>query len=110
MPLCPYPENVADEVSGETKLNNLEVLYNVSVEDITQDRIRIKQTDNAGRDRVLPFDTVILSRRFGERKPNDTLFEKLQGKVGEVYKIGDCAQVREIKEAIWSANEVARKI
>jgi len=30
--------------------------------------------------------------------------------VPEIYKIGDCLQVRGIKEAIWTANEVARKI
>jgi len=34
----------------------------------------------------------------------------LQGKAAEVYKIGDCSQVGEIKDAVWNANEVARKI
>lgn len=45
-----------------------------------------------------------------ERKSNNDLYEKLQGKVTEVYKIGDCAAISEIREAILSANEVVRKI
>jgi len=58
----------------------------------------------------LPFDSLIISQRFGERKANDDLFNELQDKVKELYKIGDCRQVRNIKEAIWDANEIARKI
>jgi len=42
--------------------------------------------------------------------PNKSLFEALQGKAEKVYKIGDCDNVRTIKNAIWTANEVARKI
>jgi len=63
--------------------------------------------DKEGEKRVLPYDTLIISR---ERATNDSLFDELQGKAAEVYKIGDCSEVGEIKGAIWSANEVARKI
>jgi len=100
--------NVPRETPQAVRLNNPEILYNMEVEDITTEGIRIRGED--GEKRVLPYDTLILSRRFGERKSNDSLFDELQGKVAEVYKIGDCLQVRDIKEAIWSANEVARKI
>jgi len=57
--------------------------------------------------RTIPYDTLIVSR---ERKPNDELYEKLQGKVAEVYKIGDCGAISEIEEAVIRANEIARKI
>jgi hypothetical protein len=63
--------------------------------------------DNDGTEKILSYDTLIISR---QRAVNDALFDQLQGKAAEVYKIGDCAKVGEIRGAIWSANEVARKI
>lgn len=93
------------ETPEAKKLDNLEILYYVDVEEITADGIRIVNRDGARR--ILPYDTLIISR---ERASNDSLFEELQGKAPVVYKIGDCSQVGDIKEAIWGANEVARKI
>ena len=90
------------------RMSNPEVLYNVEAEDITAEGIRITTKDGAKS--VLAYDTLILSHRFGERECNDSLFEELTEKVAEIHKIGDCSQVRGIKEAIWSANEVARTI
>lgn len=60
-----------------------------------------------GKRRVLPYDTLIISR---ERTANNALFEELQSTAPEVYTIGDCAEVADIKAAIWAANETARKI
>ena len=97
--------NVPRETPAAARVSNPEVLYNINVEDITAGEIRI--VDNEGAKRVLPYDTLIISR---ERAANDSLFDALQGKAAEVYKIGDCSQVGEIKDAVWSANEVARKI
>jgi 2,4-dienoyl-CoA reductase-like NADH-dependent reductase (Old Yellow Enzyme family)/thioredoxin reductase len=97
--------NVVRETPQAVRLKNLQVLYYVDVEEITPEGIRIK--DRVGRKMTLPYDTLIISR---ERGPNDSLFNKLQGKAPEVYKIGDCSEVGDIKTAIWGANEVARKI
>jgi hypothetical protein len=77
----------------------------VDVEEITPAGIKIVNKDGARE--VLPYDTLIISR---ERETNDALFNELQGKAPEVYKIGDCSQVGDIKTAVWGANEVARKI
>ena len=77
----------------------------MKVEEIGSEGMKI--TDKEGNETTLPFDTLIISR---QRTANDSLFEALRGKVKEVYKIGDCDRVRAIKNAIWSANEVARKI
>jgi 2,4-dienoyl-CoA reductase-like NADH-dependent reductase (Old Yellow Enzyme family)/thioredoxin reductase len=87
------------------RLSNPEVLYHITVESIA-DR-EIKTVNKEGVKRTIPYDTLIISR---ERKPNNELYEKLQGRVAEVYKIGDCAAIAEIREAITSATEVARKI
>ena len=96
--------NPARGTPYHARVNNPRVLYYVDVEDITSDGIRIVDKDGARR--VLPYDTFIISR---ERAANDSLFNALQGKAAEVYKIGDCAEVGDIKKAIWDANEVARK-
>ena len=97
--------DVARETPQAAKLENVRVLYHVDVEEVSLEGIRTK--DGLGRERVLPYDTLIISR---ERGPNSSLFDELQGKAPEVYKIGDCSEVGDIKTAVWSANEVARKI
>jgi thioredoxin reductase len=97
--------NLVRESPEAMKMDNPEVLYNIEVEDITPEGIKIVNKD--GKRRVLPYDTLIVSR---ERMANDSLFEELKATAPEVYKIGDCAEVADIKTAIWAANEVARKI
>jgi len=97
--------NLVRESPEAMKMDNPEVLYNIEVEDITPEGIKIVNKD--GKRRVLPYDTLIVSR---ERMANDSLFEELKATAPEVYKIGDCAEVADIKAAIWAANEVARKI
>jgi len=97
--------NIIRETPEATRMHNPEVLYNIDVEDITTEGIRI--VDRDGKKRVLPYDTLIISR---ERSANDSLLAELQGKAEEVYKIGDCSDVGDIHKAIWAANEVARKI
>jgi len=87
------------------RLSNPEVLYHITVESVENGEIKTVNKD--GIKRAIPYDTLIVSR---ERKSNNELYEKLQGKIAEVYKIGDCAAIGEILEAIVSANEVARKI
>ena len=97
--------NLPRETPESKRVYNPEVLYYIDVEDITSEGIKTVNKD--GRRRTLPYDTLIISR---EREPNDSLFNELQGKAPEVYKIGDCSEVGDIKTAIFSANEIARKI
>lgn len=97
--------NVPRETPESDRVYNPRVLYFIEVEEIMPEGIRIVNKDGARE--VLPYDTLIISR---EREANDALFNELQGKAPEVYKIGDCSQVGDIKTAVWSANEVARKI
>jgi 2,4-dienoyl-CoA reductase-like NADH-dependent reductase (Old Yellow Enzyme family)/thioredoxin reductase len=97
--------NVVREHPEAERVRNPEVMFHVRVEGITPEGVTIK--DNQGKTRVLPFDTLIVSRG---REKNDALFQELEGRVPEVYKIGDCAAAGNIQKAVWSANEVARKI
>jgi 2,4-dienoyl-CoA reductase (NADPH2) len=55
----------------------------------------------------LPADTVVIA--VGA-KPEKTLLEELQGIVPELYAIGDCARVRNAKEAINEGSELGHKI
>ena len=97
--------NYARETSETKRLDNPVVRLNVKVKGITPDGIEIEDKD--GDKSILPYDTLVISRG---RTKNDSLYEKIEGKATEVYKIGDCAAAADIQRAVWSANEVARKI
>jgi hypothetical protein len=75
------------------------------VDDITPDGVVL--TDRQGKVKTIPYDTLVISRG---REKNDALFEEIEGQVSEVYKIGDCDSAGNILKAVWSANEIARKI
>ncbi len=96
---------LARAIPEAERVRNPQVFAGAKLEEVTAEGVRI--TDKDGSEKVLPYDTLIVSRL---RVPNKSLFEALQGKAEEVYKIGDCDRVRTIKNAIWTANEVARKI
>jgi len=94
------------EYKPETqRVSNPEVLYHITVENVTDKEIHTVNKD--GEKRVLPYDTFVISR---ERIKNDMLYEEIKAKVPEVHLIGDCADAQEIKEAILTANEICRKI
>jgi 2,4-dienoyl-CoA reductase-like NADH-dependent reductase (Old Yellow Enzyme family)/thioredoxin reductase len=97
--------NVVRVKPDAQRVDNLKVLFHTKAGDITPGGIEI--TDRDGKKSVLPFDTLIISRG---REKNDALFNELEGKAPEVYKIGDCDAAGNILKAVWSANEIARKI
>ena len=100
--------NIVRESPEEMRVSNPKVLCNAKVEDVVTREVKVM--NEKGTEQVLPYDTLIIAQRFGERESNDLLFDKLKEKVAEVYKIGDCLKSKGIYEAILSANEVARKI
>jgi 2,4-dienoyl-CoA reductase-like NADH-dependent reductase (Old Yellow Enzyme family)/thioredoxin reductase len=94
------------------RLLNPEVLFHTQVKEIRSDEVDI--VDAEGNERTLHYDNLIISLM---RRSEDTLFERLQGKVPEVHRVGDrlniddeIEQTANIQGAIWSANEVARAI
>jgi len=100
--------NIVRESAEAMRVSNPEVLYNTTIDTISNEGIGISNKD--GNRQTLLYATLIVSQRYGERRKNDSLYDELKDKVSEVHKIGDCLQVRGILEAIWSANEVARKM
>jgi 2,4-dienoyl-CoA reductase-like NADH-dependent reductase (Old Yellow Enzyme family)/thioredoxin reductase len=97
--------NAVRESAEAQRVSNPEVIFNCEVEDITSAGVRV--SFKGGTKRLLPYDTVIVSRG---RKANSDVYDALKGSAAEVYKIGDCVKAADIHEAIWTANEVARKI
>ncbi len=63
--------------------------------------------DASGVKRLNGFDTIVLA--LGST-PNDSLYGSLEGKVSEVYLIGDAIEAREVVDAVFEAEEVASKI
>jgi len=97
--------NVVKVHSDSVLVSNPKVLYHIGVDEISAEGIHI--TDEHGGKSVLPYDTLIISRG---REKNDAIFEEIEGKAPEIHMIGDCNAAGNIQKAIFSANELARKI
>ena len=65
-------------------------------------------TDEKDKNDIKIFaDTVIIAAGY---KSNQSLTNKLNGKIKELYKIGDCVEVRTALEAIHEGFEVGLRI
>ena len=63
--------------------------------------------DSCGQQKLIPADTVVLALGMTSI---DELSDALRDKVPEVYVIGDCAEPRKVKDAIWEGFRTARLI
>jgi len=63
--------------------------------------------DSEGKESLVEADTVIIALN---RLPYNPLKDALEGKLKEVYSIGDCVEPKNTMNAIHSAYELARKI
>jgi len=85
---------------------DVKVLTNTEVVEITDDGPVV--IDKMGERSTLKADTIVLAVGM---KPNDNgLAEALQGKVPEVYPIGDCVKTGKVIDAIWAGFRTARLI
>ena len=80
-------------------------LTSTTCEEIKPDGVVITTAD--GQKQTLPADTVVLAAGF---IPNDALFKALDGKVPEIYNIGDSAQVRHILGATSDGCQVGHSL
>ena len=60
-----------------------------------------------GSKRELKADSVVLALGF---KPESTLRDELEGKVPELFSVGDCVKPRKIINAIWEGFHTSRLI
>ena len=97
--------NVVRVGPNDQQLENPRVLFRTKIKGFNEGGVKIK--DEKGNKSVIPYDTLIISRRTKKRKD---LVEKLEKAGIEFHRVGDSAKVRNIQRAIFSANEVARKI
>jgi 2,4-dienoyl-CoA reductase-like NADH-dependent reductase (Old Yellow Enzyme family)/thioredoxin reductase len=63
--------------------------------------------DASGTRKIDGFDTIVLA--VGS-KPDDRIAKSLEGKVSELYVIGDASEPREALEAVYEGEETALKI
>jgi pyruvate/2-oxoglutarate dehydrogenase complex dihydrolipoamide dehydrogenase (E3) component len=63
--------------------------------------------DASGTRKIEGFDTIVLA--IGS-KPDDRIAKELEGKVPELYVIGDASEPAEILQAVYAAEEAAIKI
>ncbi len=64
--------------------------------------------DASGVRKLDDFDTIVLA--LGSERPNDTIYKNLEGKVSELYVIGDARRPREIVDAVYEGEEIAIKL
>ena len=63
--------------------------------------------DASGENRIDGFDSIVLA--LGST-PNDHIAKSIEGRVPELYVIGDASQPREALEAVYEGEEIALKI
>ena len=97
--------NVARTIlMGHLKGLGVELLTSCKCKEITEDTV-VCELD--GRERRIPADTVIAA--VGDR-PNDSLYQELQGKVEELYNVGDSACPDSIAAAVSQGYYCGRNI
>jgi len=99
------PVLVAQILIPRLKSYGVKMMTNASVKEITDDAVVVKV--DGGEKRIEGVDQVIVAT--GAKSVNE-LSARLEGKVPEIYTIGDAREPRTVFEATQEAAEAARKI
>ncbi|AIG98132.1 NADH:flavin oxidoreductase, Old Yellow Enzyme family [Archaeoglobus fulgidus DSM 8774] len=86
------------------KEKGVEMLTNTKAVEIKPNAVVVEQN---GERKELQCDTAVIA--VGT-KPNNGLYDELQGKVSELYKIGDCVKPRKALDATREGAELALKV
>ena len=89
----------------DLKVTDIEVKCGTRVLEIGETAVSVASRD--GEEHVIPAETVVLAT--GSVAEN-TLYRNLEGRVPELYAIGDCVAPRKLLEAIHEGYAVALKI
>lgn len=92
--LLDYMREAGVKLLTETVLNS-----------VTTDGVVI--TDKEGKEQIIKAKTVLLAL---ERLPDNELYQSLEGKVSQLYQVGDCVAPLHLQNAIHSAYLTAREI
>jgi 2,4-dienoyl-CoA reductase (NADPH2) len=90
------------------RLNEKAVTIHTSAQVKELGRGYVMIEDASGVKKLDDFDTIVLA--LGSERPNDTIYKNLEGKVSELYVIGDARQPREIVDAVYEGQEIAIKL
>lgn len=82
----------------------VDMISDAKVTRIEKDCVEIETAEGT---KTIPADTVVMA---AGAKPNNELFQALEGKVEKLHLIGDASQVAKIPEAIRSAYDLAASI
>ncbi len=98
-------------VQGNLRRLGVEVITGAKILEVNEEHLLIEKKGTAGESAPetvkVPADTVVVA--VGAR-PADTLYEALQGKVEQLYRIGDAASPRKLSEAIREGFTVGRQL
>jgi 2-enoate reductase len=86
------------------KESKVEVLTDTKLLEVTGQGILV---NSGGTRRELKADSVVLAVGF---KPESALRDKLEGKVPELFAVGDCVKARKIINAVWEGFHTSRLI
>ncbi len=84
---------------------SIEVIGKSTFKEVTSKGLIVE--DREGKRSLVAGNTIVFAAGM---KSNNTLKEQLQGKVPELYEVGDCVKPRHIIEAVEEAARVARLI
>ena len=86
-------------------MDEVDVMYQTRLGEVGETTLEV--IPKGGDPKTIEYDTLVVARA---RKRNMTLMEQLEGKVPELYAIGDYAQVNVVEKAVMRANEVVRSL
>lgn len=92
-------------VMKEIRTYGIQKYTQASVRKLTRDGVLIRKED--GSEQTLPADTVVIA--VGSR-PEDGLYHQLEGKVEQLYLIGDAASPRKLEQAVSEAVTAAMEL
>lgn len=90
--------------SKDTQRADVRMLFRSKIESVDADGVHYYHN---GIHKTAEYDVVIITT---PRTKNDQMYDELKEMVPEVYKIGDCDKIGMIRDAIGTANQVARTI
>ena len=80
---------------GRLKTKGASILTGVQYEEITEAGVTVRT--ETGERRTVEADTVVLA---AGARPNTELLTSVEGKVAQVFSVGDCVKPRGIREAV----------